>query len=68
MQKTLGAYTGQLIHISVTNHQSELLDALLYVGEIGSAAEDSGKILVVPKATATKGKISISIVIDNKDS
>jgi len=68
MQNSLGSYLGKSVHIVVVNNTNELLDAVLYIDEEGSAAEGSGKLTEQPKSVDVKGNISISIVINMKDS
>jgi hypothetical protein len=51
----------------VSNNQITLLDAILYIDESGTAAEGSGHLIVQSNETVVKGKISISIVVDNKN-
>jgi len=67
MQESLGSYVGQSIQVVVSNNQIVLLDAVLYIDESGTAAEGSGKLVVQSNETVVKGKISISIVVDNKN-
>ena len=68
MKQSLGDYLGQSIRIIVSNNQNTLLDAVLYIDETGTAAEGSGTLIKQSKETAIKGNISISIVVDNKNS
>ena len=65
MKKSLEEYLGQSIHIVVSNNQINLLDAILYIDETGSAAEGSGTLILHSPDTAIKGNISISIIVDN---
>jgi hypothetical protein len=67
MSDSLGAYLGKSVHIIVSNNGNELLDAVLYIDETGTAAEGSGKLIEQLKGVNVKGEISISIVINMKD-
>ena len=68
MRKSLSTYIGKSIQIKVTNNRDTLLDAVLYIDEAGSAAEGSGKLIVQPMEATIKGKIEISIVVENDSS
>ena len=67
MRESLGSCIGQSIQVVVSNNQITLLDAILYIDESGTAAEGSGHLIVQSNETVVKGKISISIVVDNKN-
>lgn len=66
MQKSLGSYIGKSLQILVLNNQSILLDAVLYIDESGTAAQGSGELLQESNEKSIKGKVSISIVVDNR--
>jgi hypothetical protein len=68
MTDSLGSYLGKSVHIIVSNNENELLDAVLYIDETGTAAEGSGKLIEQPESVNVKGEISISIVINMKGS
>jgi hypothetical protein len=68
MHKSLGSYVGQSVQVVVSNNRNILLDAVLYVDASGTAAEGSGKLIAQSNEIDIKGKISISIVVDNKNS
>ena len=61
MKKSLLAYLGKSIDISVSNNGTSLLTATLYIDETGCSAEGSGYLMKLDEIDNVKGKISIDI-------
>ena len=64
MKKSLSAFLGKSINISISNDGVKLLTANLYVDESGFEAEGNGHLNTLDDQITIKGKISIEIVVE----
>lgn len=65
MKKTLDSYLGKTIRIVISNNDLQLLDAEIYIDENGSAAEGRGHLLKTEDLSNVKGKISVSLLLED---
>ncbi len=67
MKKSLVAYLGKSLNIDIINNGVSLLNATLYVDESGNSAEGSGYLASTDEKNDIKGKVSISISVEDND-